>query len=126
MITYVSSPYSSATIPPLNQWQRACAAAGWLIGTGRTVFSPIAHSYGIERHGAERWHHEWLKQDLAFLRLCGELVELHTQGWEYSLGMAQERRLALDMGIPILEMYVDGEVFEIGPHRIGTIEGFAV
>lgn len=104
-LVYLASPYSHPN--PAKKEERfrlACEAAGTLMKSGQTVFSPIAHSHPIEQHfrdGRAEGHDFWLKQDFAVLAHCSKLVVLAIDGWEKSKGVAAEMEFAAQHGIPV-------------------------
>jgi hypothetical protein len=78
-----------------------------LMNSGYTVFSPIVHTHLLEsrlRRELAEDHDFWMKQDIAILRHCAELVVLTLPGWEESKGVAEEIAVAQACGIPITYM----------------------
>ncbi|RPI88718.1 MAG: DUF1937 family protein [Chloroflexi bacterium] len=75
--------------------------AGELIRDGHIVFSPISHSWPIQKEGlTEHTHEVWLKQDYAFIEWCDELWVLDLPGWEESFGVSREVEYATSLHKP--------------------------
>lgn len=102
-ILYLASPYSHPDDAVVQRrYKMACRAAAVLIQQGWTVFSPIAHSHPIAETGiVGRTSDVWITMDLEILAHCERLLVLTLQGWEDSVGVAQEIAEATRLGIPI-------------------------
>ena len=99
---YLASPYSDELDHVREaRFKLACQAAAQLIATGKTVFSPIAHSHSITSYGLPMNWEFWARQDLAFIECCEEMVVLQLPGWEKSVGVKAEMDRAKDLGMPI-------------------------
>jgi nucleoside 2-deoxyribosyltransferase len=99
---YLASPYSH--VDPAVREQRfcaACQAAVALLHAGRVVFSPIAHSHPLAQHGLPGNWHFWERYDRAFLERCDEVLVLMLDGWEESVGVQAEIRIARELGKPV-------------------------
>lgn len=101
---YVASPYSHPDVS-VRWWryQRACEAAAKLMKAGMRVFAPIPHSHAIARFLDDRLVTDfdfWMAQDLPILRGASRLIVLRLEGWDQSRGVAEELRVAGEMGIP--------------------------
>lgn len=99
---YLASPYSSpsAVVRRCRYWE-ACRAAASLIRSGHVVFSPIVHSHPLVEHGLPLDWTWWERIDREFLVRCDEVIVLTLDGWEQSLGVAAEIRLAEELGKPV-------------------------
>ena len=66
------------------------------------VFSPIAMTHGMVefRPQATSWEH-WRANDLGLLRKADDLFILTLDGWEESVGMREENKVANAYGIRI-------------------------
>lgn len=102
-LIYLASPYSHDD-PEVRQqrFEQVCKTANDLMQQGYQVFCPIAHSHPIEQAGGKIESHEfWMKQDIAILKHCTELVICTINGWQDSRGVKHERELAEDLLLPI-------------------------
>jgi hypothetical protein len=101
-LIYLASPYSNAD-PAVEQarFDAVCRAAAALMRQGLLVFSPIAHSHPIARFGLPTDWSFWQRYDSAFLAQCDELWVLMLPGWDRSVGVRAEVRLAKEMGKPM-------------------------
>ena len=102
---YLASPYTS---PYGNiresRYVSACSAAAKLMQKGHLVFSPIAHS-----HSVAKWNDlpvdfdYWQNWCLSFIRhWATHFTILEISGWQKSRGIAVEKALANDLGLPIM------------------------
>ena len=112
---YVASPYTHQD--PSVMRQRGAAAvryAASCIRRGETVFSPIAHGIAFTVSGGDpiSWD-EWMRVDLAILRLCSTVRVLALPGWEDSRGVAAEVAEARRCGIPVEYVDADGRPLDI-------------
>jgi hypothetical protein len=99
---YLCSPFSHPDAGVRERrYEAACRAAAALIRQGTTVFSPIAHSYGICAYGLPGDWQFWQPHDLRFLAACDELVVLKLEGWEKSVGIQAEIAAARVLGKPV-------------------------
>lgn len=99
---YLASPYSHPDPAVREQrFRAACQAAVALLHAGRVVFSPIAHSHPLAQHGLPGNWHFWERYDRAFLERCDEVLVLMLDGWEESVGVQAEIRIARELGKPV-------------------------
>jgi hypothetical protein len=98
-ICYLAAPFSHPD-SETRQWRHeaVCRAAAELIRAGRTVFSPISHSYVISRYGLPLDWEFWRRHDLKYLGLCDEVIVLTLPGWCESIGIQAEIAAARAMG----------------------------
>lgn len=108
---YLASPYSDPD--PAVQEQRfdaTCAAAGYLIGHGRLLFSPIAHSHPIaQRGGLQTDYAYWSIWNRQMIKACDELWVLMLDGWETSAGVLSEVSEARALNKLVAFVQWDGE-----------------
>lgn len=99
---YLASPYSDAD-PAVEQarFDAVCRAAAVLMRRGLLIFSPIAHSHPIARFGLPTDWSFWQRYDSAMLTKCDELWVLTLPGWDRSVGVQAEVRLANELGKPV-------------------------
>ncbi len=120
-ICYLAAPFSH---PDLEVRQRrheaVCRAAAELIRAGRTVFSPISHSYGISRYGLPLNWEFWQRLDLKYLEFCDEVIVLKIPGWQESVGVQAEIAAAQAMGKPVTFMEPIGKANHISTTHQGN------
>ena len=69
---------------------------------GLHIFSPISHTHPIaEAGGLPLGWDFWESYDRAILNACCEVRVLCQDGWEESVGVQAEIKLAEQMGIPV-------------------------
>ena len=138
---YLASPYSHPEARVREERVRLTAVhAADMMRIGRHVFAPIVHGHSITEHWAavhpehlrphdevdlERAHHAWwMAQCMAFLRHASELVVLKLAGWEESIGIKLEVRLARELGIHIRYRdpwaFYSAQTFELMQRRAGV------
>ncbi|HZT79162.1 MAG TPA: DUF1937 family protein [Gemmataceae bacterium] len=111
---YLASPYSHPD-PAVREerFHAACRAAAALLRAGHAVFSPIAHSHALARHGlSEDWKF-WEPFDREYLERCDEVVVLMLAGWRESVGVREEVRIARELGKPV--RYVAPDLANVSP-----------
>jgi nucleoside 2-deoxyribosyltransferase len=84
-----------------QRFESACRAAAALIAQGKTVFSPIAHSFGICAFGIPHDWAFWQRHDRRYLDVCDEVVVLMLDGWRESIGVQAEIGAARELGKPV-------------------------
>lgn len=103
-LVYLASPYSHPNDTVRHaRFHIACKVAAKLMHQGVLVFSPIAHSHPIVVAGdlPTGWEF-WEKYDRAVLSACRAVYVLILDGWEESIGIHAEIKIAKEMDIPIL------------------------
>jgi len=110
---YLASPFTHSD-PAVRQqrFEAACRAAAALISRGKTVFSPISHSYGICRYGVPLDWRFWERHDRCHLQSCDEVVVLMLDGWSESVGVQAEIAIAHELGKPVTFLSVNGQAGE--------------
>lgn len=107
-IAYLAAPYSHED-PNVRErrFHEINRVAGTLIEEGRIIYSAISHSHPIAvDYGLPVEWDFWRDYDLAFMRICSELIVLKLPGWRESKGLAAEIKMAKEMEIAIT--YLDG------------------
>lgn len=102
-IFYLAVPYSSPSAAVLEErFQKVNLAATKLMKMNHIVFSPITsnHNLAITGNLPCSWTF-WKCYDTAFLRICSKLIVLKLEGWEKSIGVTEEIKIAKSLGIPI-------------------------
>ncbi len=100
---YMGSPYSRYAHGPAQAANHAIYHAGLLVERGVNIFTPVGHSYLLERTtgGRVTWK-RWMELDFAILRGACGFIRLELPGWEQSKGMALEEEYAhFERGLPI-------------------------
>lgn len=103
MLIYLASPYSHPDPEIRRQrFETVCFAAANLMREGHHIFSPIAHTHPIALHGElpKGWEF-WQEYDRKIIAVCGELWVLRMDGWDKSVGVQAEIKIAEELGIPV-------------------------
>jgi hypothetical protein len=99
---YLASPYSHPDAAIRDErFRAACQAAASLLRSGRAVFSPIAHSHPLVEFGLPTDWEFWQRCNVEHLQRCDELVVLTLDGWQESVGVQAEIRIARESGKPV-------------------------
>lgn len=103
-LTYLACPYSHPN-PEVMEWryEQATKAAAWLISQHElNVFSPITHSHPLHKLGGCKgdWNF-WEKIDREYLGASNTLLILYLDGWEHSVGVNAELKIARELGLHI-------------------------
>lgn len=104
---YLATPYRYYKPDVKAAYILACQNAALLIDAGINVFSPIAHSYGIDTY--TKPDTPWLDLDKTFVDVAIGVIVLMAPTWEISAGMKLEIEWANAAGKPIIYMNV-GEI----------------
>ena len=102
-LVYLASPYMHKDKKVMEDRVKAVnLVAGNLIKNGQYVFSPISHCYPIAQvcNLPEDWNF-WEGYDRALISVCKKLLVLKLDGWESSVGVNAEIKIAKELGIPI-------------------------
>jgi nucleoside 2-deoxyribosyltransferase len=99
---YLASPYSHPD-PAIREerFRAACRAAAALLRSGRAVFSPIAHSHPLVEHGLPTDWEFWQHCNVEHLQRCDEVMVLTLDGWQASVGVQAEIKIATELGRPV-------------------------
>jgi hypothetical protein len=81
----------------INVNRAACA----LINQGNVVCSPISQNHPIAKYGLPVEWEFWEKYDTEFLKMCDQMYVLTADGWDTSVGVAAEIKIAEKLGIPV-------------------------
>lgn len=109
-LVYLSVPYSHDDPNVIaDRVKKVNAAAAYLMRKGFTIFSPISqnHPIAVECGLPTDWEY-WEKFDHDFISCCNKLIVLKLPGWNESVGVASEIRIATEMGLDI--EYIDSVV----------------
>lgn len=104
-LIYLASPYTVGNAGPDLREKRffaACEATAKLMSEGHVVFSPIVHSHPLSNicQLPKTWEF-WEKQDREFISRCDEVHVLMLPGWDKSVGITAECRIAAELNKPV-------------------------
>lgn len=107
MFTYLASPYTSPDeLTRLRRFRQVRRVAGLFALAGVPVYSPIVHGHTINHEIGPLIqgdvHGFWMTQCEPFVRQAERLVILTLEGWDMSLGVTYEARIARFLNKPIL------------------------
>ena len=99
---YLACPYThpDAFIREIR-FKTVNQVAAELMREGRIIFSPISHTHPIALHGLPKDWNYWQKYDLIFIRLCSKMIVLMLDGWQQSIGVQNEIKIAKELSKPI-------------------------
>ena len=102
-LVYVAVPYLNRSNKVINsRFEKVTRFSARLVSEGYRPYSPITHNHLINKYlDLSLEHHDWLKYDFLFLKHCKKLFVLKLPGWEDSIGVAAEIKMAKKLGIPI-------------------------
>lgn len=110
---YLASPYSHKNkFIETMRYEAVVYAATKLIQQGYTVLEPIAmcHEKGA-RYELPSGYEFWKKRDRGFIEKCDGLIVLTLSGWTNSIGVCDEIKHAVSLGLDV--HYIDPrELFE--------------
>ena len=110
-LIYLATPYSDSD-PAVQEhrFKEVNKVAAQLMGKGWHVFSPISHCHPIAMAGdlPKDWKF-WEAYDKVMLQACTKLVVLMQEGWQKSTGVANEVKIAIELGIPVIYMEYKSE-----------------
>jgi len=102
-LVYLAVPYSHPD-PEIKEWRFAEVnkMTAKLMKQGIIVFSPISHCHSINKHNELPTDWEfWKHFDEAYLSCSNKLLVYKLEGWETSIGVTGEIKIANKLGIPI-------------------------
>jgi nucleoside 2-deoxyribosyltransferase len=96
---YLAAPYSHPDPAVREQrFRAACAATAKLLRAGQVAFAPIVHSHPLVAYGLPTGWDFWERCDREHLRRCDEVLVLMLEGWQESVGVQAEIRIATELG----------------------------
>ncbi len=115
-LTYLAGPYSHPN-PDIQQqrFEKLTHAAGWLMEQfGWNVFSPITHSHPLHQcaNVPGDWAF-WKKIDTEYLHMSRRVVVLTLDGWEKSVGVTAELKIAKRLSIPVLFLSIQNGEYKL-------------
>jgi hypothetical protein len=102
-LVYLACPYSHASKWVMHErFMSVSRCAANLMRVGIHVFSPISHTHPIAQVGELPldWSF-WEAYDRAVLQCCSKLIVLKLHGWEHSVGVKAEVKIAKELGLPV-------------------------
>lgn len=101
-IEYLSIPYSHPDmLIRKNRFEVANKITADLMKQGRIIFSPISHCHPLTDYGLPGAWDYWKKYNREFLKICKRLIIVKLDGWEESVGVTAELKIADEEGITI-------------------------
>jgi hypothetical protein len=102
-LIYLATPYTDPD-PEVREkrFQVVNKIAATLMANGNHIFSPISHCHPIALAGdlPKEWEY-WEKYCRLILRFCTKLMVVCQEGWQKSVGVQNEMKIAEEMRIPI-------------------------
>lgn len=101
---YIASPYSHEDYEVRNRRFIGVREYAWsLMSQGHQCFSPIVYGHYYDRQFEPRLSHGyWMNFCEHFLPSCVEMHVLMLSGWDTSLGISLELKLAGTYAIPVI------------------------
>lgn len=106
---YLATPYSKWKGGIEDAFELACRETARLVKAGVPVYSPIAMTHPVAKHGGmdPLDHSIWLPADRPMMDAAAGLIVLRAEGWEQSFGIAEEIKVFHAAGKPV--MFIDPE-----------------
>lgn len=106
-LTYLACPYSSPSdLERSMRFRNVNEACVTLMRTTKwNVFSPIGHSHPLHELGLDGDWHFWKRVDREYLKLSKRVVVLTLPGWDKSVGVTAEIKIAKKLKLPVLYMH---------------------
>lgn len=114
-LIYLASPYSHPD-PDMREarFDAVCAATAAMMRDGLLVYSPIAHGHAITmRNDLPLDWQFWSALCEAFVSRCDRLWVLTLGGFDQSVGVAAEVKIAEKLGKPLDFIEWDGERYSV-------------
>lgn len=102
-LIYLAVPFSHPDLAVREfRYKEANRISAILMKRGIPVYSPISHGYPIALEGGlpTSWEF-WEKYLRAILPACSAVYVLMLDGWNTSIGVQAEIKLAEELGIPV-------------------------
>jgi hypothetical protein len=107
---YLAAPYSNGNTASkaerIAYFHLVNKAAGVLMASGLSVYSPISQGHVVEPHindlGYNTTHAWWIEKCMPFLMQAQAVYVLMVKGWETSSGVQQEIQCARQLNKPII------------------------
>lgn len=105
-VEYLAIPYSH--LDPMirkHRFEIANKITADLMKKGRIIFSTISHCHPLTDYGLPGSWDYWKKYNREFLKMCKKLIVVTLEGWQDSVGVTEELRIAEEEGVTI--EYID-------------------
>lgn len=103
-LLYIACPYSSTDLLiQKERFKKVSKFAGKLVQAGNLVYSPISHSAPMaweNKMGAK--FSDWELLDFFYIDRADIVIVYMLEGWEESVGIAQELERAIENGKPVI------------------------
>ena len=103
-LIYVASPYyHNNHFVMVERWETTAKACYILLQAGYNVISPILHWHPVKKLGLPFEHVDkrLIEMNIKLLNCCDEIIVLTLNGWQESLGVAEEIEYARINSIPV-------------------------
>jgi nucleoside 2-deoxyribosyltransferase len=104
-LIYLACPFSHPDKNvELQRYEIANRTAAGLMRAGLYIFSPLSHSFPIDKYVqmvGKKSHRFWMDQDLIVLRRCQLLMIINIDGTEESKGVVEEIEEATKLKLPV-------------------------
>lgn len=103
MLVYLATPYSHQSDEIRKQrFEKVNKAAAKLMENGLHIYSPISHTHPIAEAGnlPKGWDF-WEEYDRKLLAVCGKLIVYKQDGWQESIGVQNEIKIAQELKLEI-------------------------
>ena len=102
-ITCLASPYSDPDgFVRAYRVAQAAKAAAKLTTEGHIAYSPVVHGHALcEVSNLDPLSPIWYAHAEAMLRMCDRVTVLRLEGWQTSVGVQHEIKLAKQLGLPV-------------------------
>lgn len=92
---YLAVPYSGTDKQRQERFEKVNKVAVKLMEQGNIVYSPITHSHPLtEQCGLPKGWEYWKNHNTSFIKWCDELYILILDGWEESVDIKAEIKIA--------------------------------
>lgn len=99
---YLASPYTHPDeATRMSRFEAVSKLAADLLTVGVFTFSPIAYSHPMVKYQLPSDWGFWEEYDTVFLQRCDGLIVLQLPGWETSVGVQAEIRIAKQLNLKI-------------------------
>lgn len=107
-LIYLSAPYSHKDPKIMDRRAKQIdIIAGYFMNNGYMIFSPISHCHRITKIAKLPTDFEfWKSYNREMLLRCDRIYVLQLEGWEESIGVKGEIKIAEETGIPIIYLKV--------------------
>ncbi|RKZ99067.1 MAG: hypothetical protein DRQ46_00125 [Gammaproteobacteria bacterium] len=110
-LIYLASPYTDDSAKIVNErYEATCKITALLLSQGLYVYSPIVHGHCLIGYGLETDWENWKHFDKLMIDKSDIIYVLMIDGWNESIGVNAEIRYAIDLGMDVKYLDVNGEI----------------